>query len=249
MMVDVEMAISHFHFMVRCYGIQHELSESQKGYFESMRGSIVSELTLMVELNECNTYHSVLSMYMKSRVLRDFVEETFSTEIMLPRKVVSIAWTCGNTGVIRTCLGLGIDVEAQRNITGAIRSDNTDMVDTCVDQGGSLKLPLLPYRHCRSVAMVNHLSKRHQCRLHDLSKKLIGNHLVSVEYVLLGGHIEEMGELNEELRTQGNKQRSLPIKKAYVRSVREGMEREEFDGLGRFLLLPGCVVRSIASYI
>lgn len=249
MIIDVEMAIFHYHYLIRHYPTHQELSGIQKEHYENMTRTIVSELRLMVELNECNTYHSVLSMYMRSKRLGDFVSDVFSTESMLPKKVVSIAWASGNCGVIQTCLGLGIDVEAHKNIAGAIRSDNTHLVDMCVGHGASLKLPVLPYRHCRSVEMVNHLSIKHKCVLHKMSKKLLGNHLVSSEYLFLGGHIDEMGELNGILRKQGNEQRSLPIKRAYMRSNRVGTEGIDLDDLGLFLLLPGCIVKSITEYI
>ena len=254
MIVDVEMAIYHYQFMVCYYTDLRDvldktgLPKEKREYRDLMKKSIVSEIKIMVLDNEYNIYHSVLSMYMKSKVLKDFVRELFNSKEMLTPKVVYLAWSQGNINVIQNCIGLGIDTEPQKNISCAIRSDCCSIVDTCVEMGASLRLPLMPYRHCKSVSMVNHLSKIHQCKLHNMARKLPGNHIVSSEYLFLGGHIEEMGYLNETLRTRGNIERSLPIKKAYIRSKREGI-RESLEGIGRCLLLPGFVVRSITEYI
>lgn len=243
------MAIYHYHFMVRSYSRPHQLIGNRKDYDNLMRASIASELKLMVELNGANIYHSVFAMYMKSLILRPFVAKVFSCEDMLPRKMISIAWSSGNEDVIHKCLELGIDVEPQRHVSSAIRSDNTDIVDLCVEQGASLKLPVLPYRHCRSVQMLRHLSGVRKCKLHDLKKKIPGMNLISVEYVFMGGHIEELGDLNWKLRLQGNLERSLPIKKAYLRHKRRDAKCEDLHGLGKFILLPGGLVKSIASYL
>lgn len=123
MMVDVEMAIYLYNSMVQSQKKHHEIVVMKNKYYERTRRSIVSELRLMVDLNDCNVYHSVLTMYMKFHTLRDFVMEVFSRENMLPRKVVSMAWNSGNTHVIRACLELGGDLDPQINISGSIRSD------------------------------------------------------------------------------------------------------------------------------
>lgn len=251
MMVDVEMAIYHYHFMVRYYGSRGDgvdLPDQKKEYCDLMKKSIVSEIKTMVSDSEHNTYHSVLSMYMRSGVLREFVRELFNSKEMLTRKVIYLAWSQANMYVIQNCIELDIDTEPQRNISCAIRSDCINTVDTCVGMGASLDLPLIPYRHCKSVKMVKHLSKTYTCKLHDMARKLPGNNLVSVEYVFLGGHIEEMGDLNETLKIQGNRERSLPIKRAYVRSIRKG-NMDPLGGIGRCLLLPGFVVKKITDYV
>ena len=250
-MVDVEMAIHHYQFMVRCYTDRREvldIPEEKREYRDLMKKSIVSEIEIMVSDNEYNIYHSVLSMYMRSTVLKDFVRELFNSKDMLTPKIVYLAWSQGNVNVIQNCIELGIDTEPQKNISCAIRSDCCGAVYTCVGLGASLELPLMPYRHCKSVNMVNHLFKVYKCKLHDMARKLPGNHLVSAEYVFLGGHIEEMGDLNETLRTRGNMERSFPIKKAYVRSKRECIV-EPLEGIGKCLLLPGFVVHKITEYI
>lgn len=251
MMVDVEMAVYHYHFMVRCYTNSRDgvdVPDETREYCALMKKSIGSEIKIMASDNEYIIYHSVLSMYMRSEVLTEFVRGFFNSKEMLTRKIIHLAWSQGNRHVIQNCIGLGIDTEPQRNISGAIRSDCINTVDTCVGIGASLDLPLMPYRHCKSVVMANHLSKVHECKLHNMSTKLCGNNLVSVEYLFLGGYIEEMGSLNETLQKQGNEHRSLPIKRAFVRSKRKE-NIEPLEGLGRCLLLPGFVIKNITEYI
>lgn len=251
MKIDVEMAVYHYHFMVQYYTNitdDPDITKEKREYLEMMKNSIESEIKIIVLYNECNVYHSVLSMYMKSDTLREFVRGLFNSKEMLTRKMIYLAWSQGNMHVIQNCIELGIDTEPQRNISCAIRSDSIETVDTCVGLGAYLKLPLMPYRHCKSVVMANHLSRVHKCKLHDMATKLCGNNLVSVEYMFLGGHIEEMGSLNETLRKRGNKYRSIPIKRAFVRSKRKESV-EPLEGLGRCLLLPGFVVKNITEYI
>ncbi len=235
--------------MVRYYTDPGGSSREKNEYRALMTKSIVSEIKIMVLDDKCsNTYHSVLSMYITSSVLKDFVRGLFSTKEMLTPSIVCLAWSQGNMDIIQNCIGLGVDTEPQRNISCSIRSDCCRTVDVCVGMGASLALPLMPYRHCRSVKMVKHLSGNYNCKLHDMSRKLHGNLLVSAEYVFLGGHIEEMGALNATLRSRGNEERSLPIKKAYIRSKREGFV-EPLEGIGRCLFLPGFLVRNITEYV
>lgn len=119
----------------------------------------------------------------------------------------------------------------------------------CVEQGSPLGLPLTPFRHCKSVKITRHPYQTYQCKLHDMSNMLSFSHSMSVEYVLMGGHIEEMGYLNIDLRRQGNDNRSLRIKVAYTRCVAENRGPSDFEGIGRCLFLPGFVVKKISSYI
>lgn len=251
MKIDVEMAVYHYHFMVRYYSTITEdpgITKERREYLEMMKKSIEYEIKIMVSDNDYNIYNSVLSMYMKSDTLVEFVRGLFNSKEMLTRKMIYLAWSQGNMNVIQNCVELDIDTEPQRNISCAIRSDSINMVDTCVGLGASLKLPFMPYRHCRSIEMMNHLSKKYKCKLYDMATGLCGNNLLSIEYMFLGGHIAIMGTLNKTTRCQGNIYRSLPIKMAFVRSRRKD-NTKPLEGLGRCLLLPGFVVKNITEYI
>lgn len=250
MMINVEMAISHYNFITR-YHIMPSCMKygKNKEYYETMIKAITLEIASMVQETDNNMYNGVLSMYMRSHTLTGFVTNFFNTKEMLTPRVIHLAWSQGNVNIIQNCIELGVETDPCKNINCCIRSDCTNTVDMCVGLGASLAPPLVPYRHCRSVDMVRHLFIQYNCVLQDLKRKLPGNHLASVEYLYLGGYIEEMGDLNEVLRKQGNTERSLPIKKAYVGSKRKGARVDGYEGLGRFLMLPGYVVKCITEYI
>lgn len=249
MIVDVNTAINNYTFLVRNYKKKDELNREEREYYDSMERAIVLEIRLMVQKNSSNMYHSVLSMYLKDRSLKQFVIDIFRSKDMLTDSIVTLSWNTGNINILQSCIELDIELYPQKNISGAIRSNSTYAVDMCVSAGASLSLPLLPYRSCNSVEMVRYISSVYGCKLYNLTRKLHGNQLVSAEYIYMGGYIEEMGELNATLQERGNLDRSLPIKKAYVRSLRPNTCPDRYNGIGRFILLPGSIVKNIASYI
>ena len=215
-------------------------------YYEAMRFIISTEIEIMVRSQD-SIYNGVISIYIGSLVLQEFTNNFFNTKSMLTPGVICMAWSQGNLGILKNCIELELDIEPQKNISNSIRSGNTEIVDLCVSLGANLNLPLLPYRHCKTVGMVNHLFYYHKCKLHDMKIKISSKHLVSVEYIYLGGYIHELGCLNESMWKLGNQDRSIPVKIAYMRFIKD--ESEAPDGLANCISLPGSIVNHITTYL
>lgn len=245
-MISVELSTCHYKFMNETSAGTMHYTDTVPKYYEAMRFIISTEIKMMVRSRD-SIYNGVLSLYIGSPALNEFTKNLFNTESMMTPGVIGMAWSHGNLGILQSCITLGLDLEPQKNISGSIRSGNTEIVDLCVSLGANLNLPLLPYRHCKTVEMVNHLFYTHQCKLHDMKIKISSKHLVNVEYVYLGGHIDELGSLNESMWKRGNWDRSIPIRVAYMRLIKD--ESIEPDGLAKIVSLPGSIVDYITTYL
>jgi len=245
MIENLSIAISHFEFLQKYGRIYDTLSEPGKVYLVSVKRCVISELTYFIAENSPNM-ERVLKMYMDSKVLRLIFTEVFGSRVNLTKPVIDLSWRFGNLKILRKCVELEINIEPQKNLTSSIRCGKPRVFDFCIQNGGIVNFR--PYSLCRTTKMMKHLHLRGYY-LHTRINMFPHNkyHLNDL-YLKLGGHITEMGTLNQHFNKIGNIERSIPLRMAFIRSRRKG-KKTIYKDLGKAIELPGTIVGLISTYL
>ena len=247
MIEDLGIATSHFEFLKR-YGRSYDsLSSSGKAYFISVKKCVILELKYLITDNHPHL-EIILTLYLKSRIFKLIFPSVFNTRRYLTTRIIALSWKVGNLRILNKCLELEVDIDPSSYLSTAIRSGKPAVLDFCVENGGDIYSPgMRPYLFCRSSKMMKHIHSKYGCFMHDrltlFSHKKI--HLNDL-YLKLGGTIKEMGSLNKYFNKTGNIERSLPLRKGFIRSKRDPIN---YTGLGRVLLLPGPILGMISEYM
>ena len=208
----------------------------------------VTEIRSLVRSNDSRTLR-YLRIYMLMRKIggdNNILQVLDSRDLLTP-PVVFTAWETGRVDILRNCVRMGVPIKASSSLPSAIRSGSPATLDFCVEQGGEVSALSRPYCHCTTPEMMQHVWDKYGCKLYDRDAVFPRDLDVSIKYMRMGGTVAQMGkEMNDLCHREGNWQRSLPIKLAYLKKPRESYESE----IASLILgLPKGVVNEVCEYV
>lgn len=178
----------------------------------------------------------------------DDIYQVLDSPTLLTKPVVFTAWETGRVDILKNCISKGVSIDARRSMPSAIRSGNTDAVDFCEEQGGSVRDLERPYCHCTTPDMMEYIWNKHGCKLYDRDCVFPRDLDMSVKYMEMGGNVVQMGtEMNELCHMEGNWKRSLPIKRAYMKLGVQGPFESDLANL--VLALPKSLVNQVCQFM
>jgi hypothetical protein len=204
-----------------------------------------SEIQSMVRSNDSRVFR-FLRLYMMMRPGDNNIYQVLDAKDLLTKPVVFTAWETGRVDILQNCIRWGIPIGACNSVASAIRSGRPETLDFCVKHGGSVIPTARPYCHCTTTGMMEHIWTTYRCKLYDRDAVFPRDLDITMKYMEMGGTVVQMGkELNDECHREGNWQRSLPIKRAYM----EHNEPYE-SALARSLMsLPKSLVNLVCDFM
>ena len=205
----------------------------------------VREVQSMIRSNDSRVFR-FLRIYMMATPGDNNILHVLDAKELLTKPVVFTAWETGRVDILRNCIRHNVSIDAKNSVSSAIRSSSVEALDFCVEQGGSVFDLPRPYCHCTSAEMMEHIWTEYGCMLYDRDAVFPRDLDLSIKYMEMGGTVAQMGaHLNNFWKAEGNRRRSLPIKRAY-------MERTgPYEGVlaRNLMLLPKCVLNQICEFL